>query len=353
MNKKISILSFVFILMIAFTSQLSALSYSVNRNFLSYNLIYASGKIRRGDLYKLKRTYRKLSRDRQTIVVFNSAGGELNEGLRIGEFLTSNNIGSAVKKNGMCASSCALAFLGGRSKDNSKLLILPYSSKLGFHSFYYRNSNYVKTTTVQRDLANVLNYASYVDAPTSLMAEMFNTKSSNMHWVNSNDRTILNLKTDLVKRRVSFSNHTKSKYHKRERKKHKRTMPAIQEPVTQITHSMTQSGYIKNYIGQINSIITADRGRVFNNSIALNDSSYQSWLSSHIRYMYLKKTKLLSRNKIEAEVVYALTNGKRICSKNRYSLLQSNSGWKILSKSHRACNHRSRKTINKIGRSLP
>ena len=353
MNKKISILSLIFILIIAFTSELSALSYSVNRNFLSYNLIYASGKIRRGDLYKLKRTYRKLSKNRQTIVVFNSTGGELNEGLRIGEFLTSNNIGSAVKKNGMCASSCALAFLGGRAKDNSKLLVLPYSSKLGFHSFYYRNSNYVKTTTVQRDLANVLNYASYVDAPTSLMAEMFNTKSSNMHWVNSNDRATLNLKTDLVKRRIAFPSQNKSRYYKREYKKYKRVQPVIQVPVTRTAYSMTQSGYIKNYIGQINSIITANRGEVFNNNVALNDSSYQGWLSNHLRYMYLRKTKLLSRNRIEAEVIYALTNGKRICSKNQYSLQQSDSGWKILSKSHRACNHRSRKEINRIGRSLP
>ena len=338
MNKKYKIISIISSLLISFSS-LKAMDYSVNKNFLNYNLIYASGKIRHGDLYKLRRTYNRLPKNRQTIVVFNSGGGELNEGLRIGEFLKANHIGSAVRKNGICASSCGLAFLGGRDFYGRKLMILPRSSKLGFHSFYYRNSDYVRLSKVEADLSNVLNYANYVGAPTSLVAKMFNTKSSSMYWVNRRDKKMLGIVSGL--KRVSFSNkYAGNKIH-------------YKKATTYSTYKMTQTTYIKDYFSKVNSAITANRGVVFGNEIALNDSSYQSWLSSKLRYAYLKNTKLIARNKVQAEVIYALRNGQRVCSRNIYHLAQNSYGWKIVSRSHRPCNYSSRKVLKRIGRTLP
>ena len=348
MKNKFGILSVIFIIMLSFTSHLSALNYSVNKNFLNYNLIYASGKIRRGDLYRLQRTYNNLSKRRQTIVVFNSTGGELNEGLRIGEFLTKNHIGSAVQRNGMCASSCALAFLGGKSKYNNKLMILPNNSKLGFHSFYYRNMNYVKLSTIQKDLANVLNYVDYVGAPTSLIAEMFNTKSTSMHWVTNYDKRLLKVQRGLYRVNFSTANVNKSRYYKRStpNKQYKRYNRSN-------TYGLTQTKYVKYYISKVNSIVTANRGVIFNNEVALNDSNYQGWLYNNLKYVYLRKTKLTNKNKVEAEVIYAFKNGQRICSKNTYNLFQNNTGWKIASKQHIACNYKSRKLLNKIKQALP
>jgi len=335
MNKKHKILSIISSLLISFTS-LKALDYSVNRNFLNYNLIYASGKIKSGDLYKLRRAYNRLPKNRQTIVVFNSGGGELNEGLRIGKFLKSHHIGSAVRQNGICASSCGLAFLGGRDFRGRKLMILPSNSKLGFHSFYYRNSNYVKMSKVEADLSNVLNYANYVGAPTSLMAKMFNTDSTSMYWVNRRDKRMLGIVSGL--RRVNFSN----KYASNKRYYRETT-----------TYGMTQTSYIKQYISRINTAISANRGMVFNNEVALNDGSYQSWLSRNLEYVYLKNVKLVKRNRVRAEVIYALRNGKRVCSRNTYNLGQNSSGWRILSSRHQACNYSSRKILKRIGRALP
>ncbi len=345
MIRKINIISILLILVFSLSTKLNALSYSVNKNFLGYNLIYASGKIRRGDLYRLKNTYNRLSRNRQTIVVFNSAGGELNEGLRIGQFLTKYKIGSAVKRNGICASSCALAFLGGRDKYNRKFMILPNSAKLGFHSFYYRNKSYVKLSTIQKDLANVLNYASYVGAPTSLIAEMFNTKSNSMHWVTSYDKKLLNIKRGLPKSNLSVAKNSMSRYYKRKK--------SVQKHNINRTYSLNQTKYVKYYISKINSLISANKGVVFNNETALNESSYQSWLSSSLKYVFLRKTKLIKRNIVEAEVVYALKDGTRICSKNRYNLTESSNGWKIRSKQHKACNYKSKKILKRIASYLP
>lgn len=349
MNKKNNILSLIFILLLGFTSHLSALNYSVNKNFLNYNLIYASGKIGYGDLYRLQREYSKVySNNKQTIVVFNSAGGELNEGLRIGEFLKANHIGSAVNKNGICASSCALAFLGGRDKYNRKLMILPRNAKLGFHSFYYRNSNHVKLSTMQKDLASVLSYADYVQAPRRIITEMFQTNYTSMHWTTNRDRRLLRIQRGLPAVSFTASNSNKSRYYKRVTPKYKYTVARNEKQ-----QGITQIEYVKRYINKINSVLNANSGVVFNNEVALNDSSYQGWLSSSLNKIYVRKMKLISIDKVEAEVVYALKNGKRVCSRNTYNLMQNSNGWKIATKQHKACNYSSKRVLNRIGRSLP
>ena len=341
MNKKHNILSLVFILLISFTSHLSALDYYVDKNIRNYNLIYASGKIKNGDLYKLEIKYNKLYNNKQTIVVFNSPGGELNEGLRIGEFLKANHIGSAVARNGICASSCALAFLGGRDKYNRKLMVLPRSSKLGFHSFYYRNNSHVRLSTMQRDLANVLSYSDYVQAPNYIITEMFRTNYASMHWTTSRDRRLLRIKRGLPK--ISFSNANINKNNKKYRYRASRKKKI----------GVTQIDYIKHYLGKVNYLLKADNSIFFDNEVAFNDSSYQGWLSSSLNKIYLNKIKLKTIDKVEAEIVYVLKNGKKICSRNIYNLTQNSSGWKIASKQHIACNYRSKKILNRIGRSLP
>jgi len=337
MKSKLSIISLIFISLIAFSSELSALSYSVNKNFSNYNLIYATGRIRHGDLYRLQNKLRRVSKRKQTIVVFNSAGGELNEGLEIGKFLKRRHIGTAVKQNGICASSCALAFLGGRDKYGKKLMILPDSAKLGYHSFYY-NQNFVQPSTMQRDLANVLDYASIVGTPSSLLVKMFKTKSSNMYWVREQDRALLGLKRGLENTTTRLYN---------------TTIKTSSSHVNSSQYSyLTQTSYVKNYFNKINSVITASRGSSFNN-VAYNDISYKDWLSSTLRYVHLRSIKLVSVNQVEAEVVYSMKNGKRICSKNIYDLTQNYSGWKILSKQHRGCNYKSRRELKKLAAYLP
>lgn len=335
MKIKISILSFI-LTFIIFTMQLSALSYSVNKNFSNYNFIYASGEIRHGDLYRLKRVYNRVSKRKQTIIVFNSVGGELNEGIKIGKFLKNNRIGSAVSQNGMCASSCALAFLGGRDIYGRKLMILPRGSKLGFHSFYYKNEANVNLSVIQRDYANVYNYAAYVRAPSYIIAKMFKTNFNRMYWIKNRDRRYLGLKSNLANISLhKYAKSSKENYYLRKSIK------------------IAQSNYVKSYFNKINSAIAAAKGMSLKDSTALNRYSYRNWLNSQLKYAYLKKIKPLSRNKVEAEVIYAFRNGARICSKNTYKLGQTTKGWRIISKSHRACSYKSKKILKKLAYYLP
>lgn len=226
-------------------------------------------------------------------------------------------------------------------------MILPRGSKLGFHSFYYRNEANVNLSVIQEDYAHVYNYATYVAAPSYIIGRMFKTKSNQMYWVKRRDRNILGLRDNL--RNVSFYNRYAKAYSKTKPKrvsfKTRATKP--------ISYNLTQTKYVKYYLGKINAVISANRGISFRDSTAMNSLSYQSWLSNQLKYVYLNKIRLKSSNIVDAEVIYALKNGQRVCSKNRYTLRQDLDGWHIVTKQHRACNYRSRRILKKIAYSLP
>ncbi len=313
------------------SATLNAMSYAINKNFYNYNLIYAYGKIYRGDLRKLKNAYSRVPHNKQTIVVFNSGGGELQEGLKIGRFLKRHRIGAAVLKNGMCASSCALAFLGGRDLYGRKLMILPYGSKLGFHNFYYKDRSYVRTSVIEKDFGSIISYANEVNAPTSILAKMFNTKFTSMHWVNAHERKILGLKRGLPKVKLAIN----------------------KKVINKNSYYFTQKQYVKNYLNKMNKIIQANRGIYFNNETAYNDAGYQSWLISNLKYIYVKSIKLVRTNKVVAKVIYTFRNGQRFCSKNNYYLTKNRYGWKIYAKTHKPCSRRYRHLLNKYASILP
>jgi len=335
MKKRLGIISLTFACLIGTSSILNAMSYAVNKNFRGYNLIYASGHIKRGDLYNLKREYNKLPHNKQTIVVFNSSGGELNEGLKIGRFLKQNGIGTYVRNNGICASSCAMAFLGGRSKSGSKLMILPSNALLGYHSFYYKNGNYVRLNRVQKDISGVLNYASYVGAPNYLMAKMFDTDSKRMYFINNQDRRALGIKRGL-----------KIKSYNRRY--------ASADNINVVNRDSAEN-YIKKYLKSYNNLIASNSGNFYSSdNIALNSNGYKSWLSKNLRYIHLEHIRERSYNNVEAKVIYSLRNGKRICSINRYNLQKTyNRGWIITSKQHIACSTKNRRLLRKISKALP
>ena len=67
----------------------------------------------------------------RTVVELNSNGGSLYDGYKLGRLLRSYNVTSIVRDGSRCASSCAVAFLGGVKRDvESNGVIL-------FHSPYY------------------------------------------------------------------------------------------------------------------------------------------------------------------------------------------------------------------------
>jgi len=308
----------VLLIILFSTIQTAALTFTTNKNYSkSYNLIYASGRIYSGDLYRLKQSVNSLPRNKQIIVVFNSMGGELNEGIKLGKYIYRNKIATAVQNSSICASSCAIAFLGGRDLYGRKMMILPSSSKLGYHSFYYKSSNSVKVSKIQKDLSNVVNYFSYVGASNNLMSKMLNTNSSKMYWITRYSNRYLKLRKGI---RIKDNSNTRraSAHYNRSR-----------EVIARNSKYTSQKDALKKYFYEINQAVTSNRGYSYRN-VALNN--YKAWLESNLNYVYVKKIKKLSRNTLEAKVIYSLKNGSKIYSNNRYKLAKSSSGWYIASK---------------------
>lgn len=74
--------------------------------------------------------YKPYNKRVKTQVYLNSGGGYLVDGVRLGEFFRENNIQTEVSDGKICASACAIAFLGGTTR------VMKGKSILLFHSPY-------------------------------------------------------------------------------------------------------------------------------------------------------------------------------------------------------------------------
>jgi hypothetical protein len=218
-------------------------------------------------------------------------------------------------------------------------MVLPYGSKLGFHSFYYNNSKYVTSEQIQHDLASVLDYVTNVGAPTNLIISMFNTNHTKIHWISRKTMSLLK-----IKRRVSGI----------------RISSLVDTSQTKYDNSRSSKiDFIKNYFNKIN--YTLNKASLtnlsYNNRVALNSihsTHYIYWLSKNLRYVKASnKFRIKSGNRVEARVYYLLKNGVRVCSKNTYKLKRTYNGWSIATKELSPCDSRSKKYLQNLAYRLP
>lgn len=88
-------------------------------------VILVAGEFAYGDGERFRRIAANLPR---AIVAFDSAGGNLMAGLRIGETMRARGYSSLVPDGSVCASACAIAWLGGAKR------YLASGGRLGFHA---------------------------------------------------------------------------------------------------------------------------------------------------------------------------------------------------------------------------
>jgi len=86
------------------------------------HLLRLTGRIEAGDAERLREILAKLPRWSGTpldmpsaFIELSSIGGDLTEGLQIGELLRKFRVSAVVRKRDLCLSSCALALLGGNA----------------------------------------------------------------------------------------------------------------------------------------------------------------------------------------------------------------------------------------------
>ena len=120
---------------------LAAFNVSAMEYWLTGRTIYATGAVETGDAATLSR----LIRDNNLadgfddyVVRLNSPGGLVLEGMEVGRVIRDARLETLIVRGDICASACALAFLGGTRQyatGNGVGRRLEFGAMLGFHGF--------------------------------------------------------------------------------------------------------------------------------------------------------------------------------------------------------------------------
>lgn len=183
---------------ICIVHQVQALDISKHSNdYKKLNAIQLSGFIEEGDAYRLKLYIAGLTKRKNIAVYLNSDGGNLMEGMALGRLFHDGQIKTVIEENMLCASSCALAFLGGFNKNTGRIWRTKSSNaSLGFHTFY---NNFKPDAVFTADEANVLvrvsqfiilemiTYFEEMGVSTALLKKTLSTDSDEMYWVDNSE----------------------------------------------------------------------------------------------------------------------------------------------------------------------
>ena len=195
MRNYINLISiFIGMFVTIFSTQVWSLDYSIHENDSpNLNAIYATGELSDGDTIKLETYLRTLPVKQHIAVYLDSPGGSLFEGMALGLFFRKMQIKTVIEGGKMCASACALAFLGGTDNKGQIWRSSSDNSLLGFHAFY-SSEEQMDSNTVQQIVGSMLIYAQQVEAPLETLIAGFLTPSEEMYYLSEGEICALGIK---------------------------------------------------------------------------------------------------------------------------------------------------------------
>lgn len=110
-----------------------------------------------------------------SIVLFNSRGGSLLAGLRIGQLIRSRGFGTLVPDDDVCASACALAWLGGNYR------LLGPKAHLGFHAAYMNDGGAGRVSGSGNALVGA--YLDRLGLSDDAIYELTDSAPADIHWL--------------------------------------------------------------------------------------------------------------------------------------------------------------------------
>lgn len=180
----------------AITIPAVALDFSIHPNADSMpavTAILAEGDIDEGDVERLQEFLSTVAVRKTTAIYMASPGGSLYEGMRLGRFFARHHVKTVVEGNRLCASACALAFLGGRDNAGNAWRSSSSNSQIGFHAFSSTQSLRDESET-QLVVSEVLEYGREVEAPLELLILNFATPSRSIYWLSDDEICALGIK---------------------------------------------------------------------------------------------------------------------------------------------------------------
>lgn len=161
--------------------------------------VFASGPIDGGATQRLKNFIESNNID-DAFIIFNSNGGSLAEGLRLGEYIREKGFSTAVgasdgngnrEYEGVCASSCVYAFAGGTSRYFSGR-----KEKLGLHQFYKDGNNEADLGDAQMLSSMLISYLQRMGVDYRTFVVASSVPGDSIYWLTPEEASELNLSND-------------------------------------------------------------------------------------------------------------------------------------------------------------
>lgn len=158
--------------------------------------IFAFGEIDRGASERFQK-FVTANAINDAIVLFDSPGGSLSEGLRLGKAIRSMRFDTGVGSygqngrrlyQGMCASSCAYAFAGGEYR-----FYYGGKERLGIHQFYSSGSNQVDIGETQIVSSVIVDYLQSMGVDPQAFVVASTARGDSMFWLTEGQAISLGL----------------------------------------------------------------------------------------------------------------------------------------------------------------
>lgn len=143
-------------------------------------IVFIDGQISPGDFRIFLEVVNSVQPD---IVVLDSPGGVLDEGLLIAAEIRRRGLNTFIYGNRMCASACAMMFLSGATK-YAKL-----GASIGLHS-----SSYIDGSLSAEGTAEMARYLVEIGTPMSLISRMASTAPYDMHWLTDSEMRAMDVR---------------------------------------------------------------------------------------------------------------------------------------------------------------
>lgn len=132
-------------------------------------IIFLTGKIQSGDSFELRRAMRDHD---ISLVITASPGGNVYESLQMASIIRDNDVSTYIPERSTCASSCAIIFLGGKSRQAR--------GNLGVHQFYQAGSEAsraerqgITSAVTQYTTADIIGILNQFQTPPFIYEKMF------------------------------------------------------------------------------------------------------------------------------------------------------------------------------------
>lgn len=111
----------------------AAMVYRVHTGDKDVSTLVLRGQIVAGDLGRLQRVTAKVPPSQRIVLMLESPGGSIDEGIAIGRYVYAAKITTVAIQGPGCHSSCAFVFLAGRDPNEQPLRIMMKGARVGFH----------------------------------------------------------------------------------------------------------------------------------------------------------------------------------------------------------------------------